>query len=105
MWYGFRIRKAADAMCLLKSKYSWLVAPGLWLTGVLALIIVWGVATPEWVQWHFDQDGASPVEVATVGLFFAQIGILWLVPPMPPSHKRTLVLSLFSLITLFAICR
>lgn len=92
-------------MCLLKSKCSWLVAPALWLLGILIILTVWLVATPEWVMRHFDQDGGSPVEVATIGLFFAQIGFFWLVPPMPPGRRRTLFLLLFSLITLFAICR
>ena len=92
-------------MCFLKSKYSWLAAPALWFVGVLVLVAIWAMATPEWVNVHFSQDGGSPVELTTVGLFFCLIGFLWLVPPMPPSRKRLLLLTDFSLITFIAICR
>jgi len=92
-------------MCFLKSKFSWLAAPLVWLAGILALCALWLVATPEWIKLHFDQDGRSPIELATIGLFFFQIGFLWLVPPMRPGWKRTLLLADFSLLTFFAICR
>ncbi len=92
-------------MCLLKSKYSWLAAPALWAAGVLTLVLVWGCASPEWIQTHFDQDGQSPVETATIGLFFFQMAFFWVVPPMRPGLRRTLWLTDFSLLTFFAICR
>ena len=92
-------------MCLIKSQHSWLVAPLLWLTGVLFLILIWSLATPEWIVTHFDQHGASPVESATIGLFFAQIACLWLLPPMRPCRQRPLWLADFSLLTFFAISR
>jgi hypothetical protein len=92
-------------MPFLKSKHSWLAAPLLWLAGVLALLLTWALATPEWIQFHFDNDGISPVESATIGLFFLQIGLLWLVPPMRPGWQRPLWLADFSLLTLFAVCR
>jgi hypothetical protein len=92
-------------MNLLKSRHSWLAAPLLWLAGVLALLLVWAVATPEWIAAHFDNEGVSPVESATVGLFFFQIGFLWLVPPMRPGRWRAFWLADFSLLTFFAICR
>ena len=92
-------------MCFLESKFSWLAAPLLWASGIFVLVVAWAAASPAWIMAHFDQDGASPVEVATVGFFFFQIGFMWLVPPMPPSGKRTFLLADFSLITFFAICR
>jgi len=92
-------------MCLLKSRHSWLTAPLLWLAGCLVLIAVWAFSAPETIRFHFDQDGHSPVELVTVGLFFFQIGFLWLVPPMRPGPRRTLLLTDFSLLTFFAICR
>jgi len=97
--------KHESPLPLLKSKSSWLAAPLLWLAGVAALLLVWAMTTPEWIQAHFDNDGASPVEIATVGLFFFQIGFLWLVPPMRPGWQRPLWLADFSLLTFFAICR
>ena len=92
-------------MCFLKSKFSWLAAPLLWVSGIFVFVVAWAMASPAWIMAHFDQDGASPVEVATVGLFFFQIGFMWLVPPIPPSGKRTFLLADFSLITFFAIYR
>ena len=92
-------------MCFLKSKCSWFTAPLLWLTALFVLVAIWALATPEWISLHFDNDGKSPVETATVGLFIFQIGFFWLVPPMPPSRKRTLLLADFSAITFLAICR
>ncbi len=92
-------------MCFLKSKASWLTAPLLWLAGNLILILIWSVTTPEWIRAHFDNNGASPVELATVGLFFFQIGFLWILPPMRRGWQRTFWLADFSLLTFFAICR
>jgi hypothetical protein len=92
-------------MTLLKSKHAWLAAPLLWLAGVLTLLLVWAVASPEWIAAHFDDHGASPVASATIGLFFFQIGLLWLLPPMRPGWRRPLWLADFSLLTFFAICR
>ena len=92
-------------MCFLKSKFSWLTAPLLWLAGISALVLTWTLADPEWIQLHFNQDGSSPVELATVGLFFFLIGFLWFVPPMRPGWQRTFWQADFSLLTFFAICR
>ncbi len=92
-------------MCFLKSKYSWLTAPLIWLTGCTALIVVWACCTPETISLTFDQDGHSPIEMATIGLFFFQLAFLWLIPPMRPGRHRTLFLTDFSLLTFFAICR
>jgi hypothetical protein len=92
-------------MCFLKSNRSWLAAPLLWLAGILALFLTWLCASPEWISLHFDQDGQSPVEIATIGLFFFQIGFFWLLPPLRPSRLRPLLLADFSLLTFFAICR
>ena len=90
---------------ILKSRLSWLTAPLIWLAGVLTLLFVWAVSTPEWIAAHFDNHGISPVESATIGLFFLQIGLLWLVPPMRPGRWRAFWLADFSLVTFIAICR
>ena len=92
-------------MLFLKSKFSWLAAPTLWLAGIIVLTTVWALNTPEWINAHFDNLGASPVESTTVGFFFLQIALLWLVPPMRPGKYRRLWFADFSLLTLFAICR
>lgn len=92
-------------MCFLKSRHAWLAAPLLWLSGVALLTALWFVSAPEFIQANFDQDGHSPVELATVALFFFQLGFFWLVPPMKPGLRRTLLLTDFSLLTFFAICR
>jgi hypothetical protein len=92
-------------MCFLKSERSWLAAPFLWLAAIIVLVLLWATTAPAFIQTHFDQDGHSPVELATVALFFFQAGFLWLVPPMRPGLRRTLLLADFSLLTFFAICR
>ncbi|MBP8802562.1 MAG: hypothetical protein KBI41_13625 [Kiritimatiellae bacterium] len=92
-------------MDILKSKYSWSVAPLIWLVGMAVLFLIWAIATPEWIQMHFDDDGKATVEIVTVGLFFFQIGFFWLVPPMHASRSRPFWLTNFSLISFFAICR
>lgn len=92
-------------MCFLKSGRSWLAAPILWLAGVVFLTALWAVSPPAFIRSNFDQDGRSPVELATVGLFFFQLFFLWVVPPMLPGLRRTLLLTDFSLLTFFAICR
>jgi hypothetical protein len=70
-----------------------MIAPVLWLCGLAAIVIVWIFATPDWIMVHFDQDGMSPIELTTIGLFFAEIGFFWLVPPMLPGLRRTLFLT------------
>lgn len=97
--------KRGSSLPFLKSSASWLAAPLFWLAGVIVLLSVWAAATPEWINLHFNNNGASPVEVVTVGFFFFQIGFLWLVPPMRPSRLRPLWLADFSLLSFFAICR
>ena len=92
-------------MCFLKSKFSWLAAPLVWLVGIAALTLVWALNTPEWIEAHFDNQGASPVEAATLGFFYLQIVFLWLLPPVRPGRYRWLWLTDFSLLTFFAICR
>lgn len=90
---------------VLNSKKSWLAAPALFLLGVAAIIAVWLTHSPEWVQAHFDADGASPVESATIGLFYMVIGLLWLVPAMRCPKARRFWRWDFSLVTMLAICR
>lgn len=92
-------------MCVLKSKYSWLTAPVLWLAGTIALISVWAASTPVWIDRHFDYHGISPVESATIGLYFFMIGLLWSLPPMRPGRRRVFWSADFTLITFFAVCR
>lgn len=92
-------------MCFLKSKYSWLTAPLLWVAWVTVITLVWATHSPDWISVHFDHDNSSPVETATVCFLWFQIGLMWLVPPMPPSWKRTFWLADFSLISVIAVCR
>ncbi|MDD4102348.1 MAG: hypothetical protein PHU80_06915 [Kiritimatiellae bacterium] len=82
-----------------------MAAPLLWLVGVATLMIVWACSTPEWIELHFDQKNCSPVEIATVALFFFQMGFLWFMPPFRPGLRRFFWSTTFSLISFFAICR
>jgi hypothetical protein len=69
------------------------------------LIAVWASHTPEWISLRFDNDGASPVESATIAFFWLQIAFFWLLPPVRPGKFRAFWLADFSLLTFFAICR
>jgi len=93
-------------MCFIKSKYSWLTAPLLWLFGMVTLIIIWANSSPEWIKANFDMQGRSPVEFATIVLFFFQMAFLWILPPvnLKPFRGKLLTAN-FSVITLIAICR
>lgn len=90
---------------LIKSKYSWLTAPIIFLIGVAVIALLCGTHSSEWILSHFDSDGGSPVESVTVGLFYLCIGFIWLVPCMRPSKTRLLWRLDFTLINLIAICR
>ncbi len=88
-----------------------MTAPIIWGGGVIALLgsYLFGVhycGTPEWIDLTFDQHGRSPVEIATVTLFFFQILFIWLLPPVSLRTVKGRLLCLdFSVITFIAICR
>jgi len=93
-------------MCFIKSKYSWLTAPILWLSGIVILLIINFCQTPEWIQENFDRHGHSTVEIATVALLFFAIFFLWILPPVSLKPlKGKLLTANFSIITFIAICR
>jgi len=92
-------------MNFLKSKHAWLAAPLLWVAGIIVLVTIWAITTPEWIDAHFNNDGVSPVESATIGFFWLQIFFFWLMPPMRKSGQRAFWLADFSLLSFFAICR
>ncbi|MFO7938064.1 MAG: hypothetical protein R6V06_10740 [Kiritimatiellia bacterium] len=83
-----------------------MAAPIIWIIGVLSLLFVYFISTPEWIELHFDQKGGSPVEIATVALFFFQMFFLWVMPPVPLENLKGKALCfVFSVITFIAICR
>jgi len=93
-------------MCFIKSKYSWLTAPILWLSGIIILLFINFCQTPEWIKENFDRQGHSPIEIATVTLLFFVILFLWLLPPVSLKNiKGKLLTANFSIITFIAICR
>lgn len=92
-------------MNILKTGYSWLVAPVIFLVTSVVLTWIGLTCSPEWIQFHFNGDGASPVEAATIGLFYFFIAFVWFVPPMAASRRATFWKLDFSLLSLIAICR
>src|SRR5574344_1942582 len=90
---------------ILKSKRSWMMAPGLFIAAVIVLVITWSLHSYEWIMAHFDNEGVSPVESATIGLLYAVIGFLWFFPTMRSPKARLFWRIDFSLVTLIGICR
>jgi hypothetical protein len=88
-----------------------MTAPLIWGCGIIVLLgfYLFGIhycGTPQWIDLNFDQHGRSPIEVATVALFFFQILFIWLLPPVSLSTLRGRLLCLnFSAISAIAICR
>ncbi len=83
-----------------------MTAPIIWGCGMIALLFVYTIATPEKIFLNFSQKGFSPVEITTVGLFFFQILLFWMLPPVPLKTNKGKLLCLdFSVITLIAIAR
>ena len=89
----------------LKSRFAWVTAPVIFIVWSIILLCLWAFNAPEWIQTHFDADGASPIESATVGFFYLLIGLIWLVPTMRPSKRALFWKVDFSLVALIAICR
>lgn len=93
-------------MCFIKSKYSWLAAPLLWLTGMVVLLLIWATNSPAWIKSTFDMQGKAPVELATITLFFFQMAFFWVLPPVSLKPlKGKLLITNFSVISFIAICR
>ncbi|MFA7174239.1 MAG: hypothetical protein WC340_12680 [Kiritimatiellia bacterium] len=83
-----------------------MAAPLLWLTGMLILLVIWANNSPEWIKTNFDMQGHSPVEFATIVLFFFQMAFFWVLPPVSLKPlKGKLLMANFSVITFIAICR
>ena len=89
----------------LKSRFAWVTAPVIFIVWSIILLCLWSTHSPEWIQAHFDADGASPIESATIGFFYLLIGLIWLVPAMRPSKRATFWKFDVSLVALIAICR
>jgi hypothetical protein len=93
-------------MSFIKTRQSWLTAPVIWLCGFIILLIIGANNTPEWIKLNFNMKGHSPVETATVALFFFLILFIWLLPPVSlKTVKGKLLCFNFSVITFIAICR
>lgn len=93
-------------MCFLKSKYSWLAAPLLWLAGMVTLLLIWASNSPEWIKLNFDMQGQSTVELATITLFFFQMAFFWILPPVSLKPlKGKLLVANFTAISFIAIAR
>lgn len=85
---------------------AWLAGPVLWFLGVAALLVVWKLMTPEAIAYWFDQDGRSPVELATLPVFAAIIPAVWIFNPFTGSTKRRVLLSsLVTVVVLMAIVK
>lgn len=93
-------------MDIISSKRSWLLAPMVFLIGMLALTAVWAVMKPQELIMAFDNDGCSPVELMTLPLFALIVPLVWLCPPVAGTARRQAFWSsIWSLLGVVAIIR
>lgn len=90
----------------LVSRRSWLLAPFVFVAGLLGLVAFWSVVEPATIQTLFDNDGHSPVELMTLPLFALIVPLVWLCPPAGGTWKRQCGWSaIWSLLGIVAIVR
>ena len=93
-------------MNILASRRAWLLAPSVFVVGVVALLCCWFVMQPADLLANFDADGHSMVELMTLPLFAAVIPLAWLCCPVAGSFRRKAFWSfVFSLLGFMALVR
>ncbi|MCR5413332.1 MAG: glycosyltransferase [Kiritimatiellae bacterium] len=87
-------------------KKGWLFPPALFFAGIAVLVAVWAVMEPAALVDFFDNDGRSPVELATLPFFAAIVPMVWLKCPFEGSSRRRTILSLMvSVVAVMAIVK
>lgn len=85
---------------------NFLLAPVVFLAGLIALVITWAVMEPAALHHAFDADGHSVFELATLPFYVAIIPLVWWKCPFTGSPLRKAVLcSAVSCVAFFAVCK
>ncbi len=87
-------------------KKDWLIGPIVFFAAFAALALVWAVMEPGSLVHCFDEDGRSPVELATLPVFALIVPLVWWKCPFEGSRRRRTVLCLMvSIVALMAIVK
>ncbi len=87
-------------------KASWLTAPVLFVLLLAALLTTWVLMEPAMLVANFDNDGRSPVELATIPFFLAIVPFVWWKCPFAGSRcRRTILCLMVSIVALMAVVK
>ena len=93
-------------MNILVSRRAWILAPSIFIGGIVTLLCCWLVSRPADLIANFDADGHSMVELMTLPLFAAVIPLSWLCCPVAGSFRRKAFWSfVFSVLGFMALVR
>ena len=93
-------------MNILASRRAWILAPSIFVGGIVTLLCCWIATSPAELVANFDADGHSMVELMTLPLFAAVIPLAWLCCPVAGSFRRKAFWSfVFSLLGFMALVR
>jgi len=93
-------------MNMLTSRKSYLTAPVLFAAMSIVLVALWCAIPPDRLIPLFDCNGASPVELMTLPLFFLLIPLVWLCSPFGGTVKRKVLWNTdVSILAVMAIIR
>lgn len=73
---------------------SWLVPPAVFVAGIIVLFVTWLALEPQTIMRLFDNDGRSPVELATLPLFAAIVPLVFWKCPFAGSPARRRILCI-----------
>ena len=89
-----------------KYGFGWLVGPAVFVVGIAALLVTWKLLEPSHLVRLFDQNGRSPVELATLPFYAAIIPLIWWKCPFEGSRTRRNVLCLMvSVVAVMAVVK
>ena len=79
-------------MNLLVGRKSWLLAPAMFVAGLVALAITWAAMEPAALRAAFDADGKSFFETITLPFYALIVPLVWLACPFGGSLRRKALL-------------
>ena len=93
-------------MNLLVGRKSFLLAPAIFVAGLVALAITWAAMDPAALRAAFDADGKSFFETLTLPFFALIVPLVWLACPFDGSLRRkTLLCAAVSCVAAMAVAK